>query len=179
MAKKSICTPGGADAMLVALDKMTGKTIWKSKVPGGGSSGSGGSQGRARGAEAPAAAAVLAAAAVRGGRGRGMGGGGGGAAYASAIAVDFEGQREYVQFTAKGVVGVAAADGKFLWRDDRPANRMAINCSTPIYHDGQVFAASAYDSGRRAGKAEQGDGGRRQGRRGLFHQQTCKTTMAA
>src|SRR6185369_5792263 len=29
---KVICTPGGQDAMLVALDKVTGKTIWKSAV---------------------------------------------------------------------------------------------------------------------------------------------------
>lgn len=28
-----VCTPGGDDAMLVALDKKTGKEIWKSKVP--------------------------------------------------------------------------------------------------------------------------------------------------
>ena len=52
-----------------------------------------------------------------------------------------------MQFTAKALVGVAASDGKFLWRYDRPANRMGINCSTPIYHDGLVFAASAYDAG--------------------------------
>src|SRR5205823_4059061 len=31
---KLICTPGGPDATLVALDKLTGKTIWKSPVPG-------------------------------------------------------------------------------------------------------------------------------------------------
>ena len=30
---KVICTPGAQDAMLVALDKLTGKTIWKSEVP--------------------------------------------------------------------------------------------------------------------------------------------------
>src|ERR1019366_9802061 len=30
---KLICTPGGDDAMLVALDKLTGNTIWKSQVP--------------------------------------------------------------------------------------------------------------------------------------------------
>ena len=52
-----------------------------------------------------------------------------------------------MQFTAKALVGVAASDGKFLWQYDRPANRMGINCSTPIYHDGLVFAASAYDAG--------------------------------
>ena len=103
---KVICTPGGEDATLVALDKLTGRTIWKSKVPG-----------------SPKAA------------------------YASAIAIDFEGQRQYVQFTQKALVGVAASDGKFLWRYDRVANSHGINCSTPIYHDGQVFAASAYGAG--------------------------------
>lgn len=103
---KVICTPGGKDATLVALDKLTGKTIWKSQVPG-----------------SP------------------------GAAYASAIAIDFDGQREYVQLTARALVGVAAGDGKFLWRYDRPAARTGINCSTPVYHDGLVFAAAAYGTG--------------------------------
>ncbi len=70
-----------------------------------------------------------------------------GAAYSSAIAIDFGGQRQYVQFLAKTVAGVAAGDGKLLWRYDRPANGMRINISTPIYHDGQVFAASAYGAG--------------------------------
>jgi len=103
---KVICTPGGQDATLVALDKLTGKTIWKSQVP-----------------DSPKAA------------------------YASVIAVDFDGQRQYVQLTAKALVGVAASDGKFLWRYDQAANRMGINCSTPLYHDGLVFAASAYGAG--------------------------------
>lgn len=104
--EKVICTPGGADATLVALDKLTGNTIWKSQVPGGPK-----------------------------------------AAYSSAIAIDFEGQRQYVQFTQKSLIGVAASDGKFLWRYDRAANSHGINCSTPIYQDGQVFAASAYGAG--------------------------------
>ncbi len=103
---KVICTPGGPDATLVALDKLTGKTIWKSQVP-----------------DNP------------------------GAAYASVIAIDFDGQRQYVQLTAKTLVGVAASDGKFLWRYDRPACRTGINCSTPLFHDGMVFAASAYGAG--------------------------------
>jgi len=103
---KVISTPGGEDATLVACDKLTGKTIWKSAVPGNPK-----------------------------------------AAYASAITIDFEGQREYVQLTQKALVGIAASDGKFLWRYDRPANGQGINCSTPIYHDGLVFAASAYGAG--------------------------------
>jgi hypothetical protein len=83
-----------------------------------------------------------------GGFGGGRGGlGGAGAAYSSAIAIDFDGQRQYVQMTAKALIGVAASDGKFLWRYDKPANGMGLNCSTPIYHDGTVFAASAYGAG--------------------------------
>jgi outer membrane protein assembly factor BamB len=104
--EKVICTPGGDDATLAALDKLTGKTIWKSQVPG-----------------SPKAA------------------------YASVIAIDFDGQREYVQLTQKALVGVAASDGKFLWRYDRAANSHGINCSTPIYQEGLVFAASAYGAG--------------------------------
>jgi outer membrane protein assembly factor BamB len=103
---KVICTPGGEDATLLALDKLTGKTIWKSQVPG---------------SPKPA--------------------------YASAIAIEFDGQREYVQVTQKALVGIAATDGKFLWRYDRCANAHGINCSTPIYQDGKVFAASAYGAG--------------------------------
>ena len=87
----------------------------------------------------------------RGGGGR-FGGGRGGsrgatAAYASPIAIDFEGQRQYVQLISNALVGFAASDGKFLWRYDKPANRMGINCSTAIYHEGHVFAASAYGAG--------------------------------
>ena len=126
---KVICTPGAQDAMLVALDKLTGNTIWKTAVPASPASPAGETGGPG------------------GGRGRFGRGGGSGAAYASVIAIDFEGQRQYIQLTAKGLIGVAASDGKFLWRYDRPANGMGINCSTPLYHDGRVFAASAYNAG--------------------------------
>src|SRR2546429_1891131 len=70
-----------------------------------------------------------------------------GAAYSSAIAIDFGCQRQYGQLLAITVAGVSAADGKLLWRYDKPANSMRINISTPIYHDGQVFATSAYGAG--------------------------------
>ena len=115
---KVICTPGGEDTTVVALDKLTGKTVWKSQVPG-----------------SPKAA------------------------YASPIAINFNGQRQYVQVTQKALVGIAAADGKFLWRYDRCANSHGINCSTPIYQDGLVFAASAYGAGGglvKLGKEESG-----------------------
>lgn len=115
---KLICTPGGEDATLAALDKLTGKTLWKSQVPG-----------------SPKAS------------------------YASVIAIDFEGQRQYLQLTQKALVGVAAADGKFLWRYDRAANSHGINCSTPIYQDGKVFAASAYGAGGALVKLSKDDNG--------------------
>lgn len=82
-----------------------------------------------------------------GGRG-GFGGiGRSGAAYSSAIAIDFEGQQQYVQLTSTALIGVAASDGKFLWRYNRAANGMGINCSTPIFQDGLIFASSAYGNG--------------------------------
>jgi hypothetical protein len=48
---KVIGTPGAQDAMLVALDKLTGKTIWKSAVPAstGGETASPGGPGGGRG----------------------------------------------------------------------------------------------------------------------------------
>jgi outer membrane protein assembly factor BamB len=70
-----------------------------------------------------------------------------GAAYSSPLAIDFGGQRQYVQLLAMTVAGISATDGKLLWRYDKPANGMRINISTPIYQDGQVFAASAYGAG--------------------------------
>lgn len=135
---KVICTPGGAEATMAALDKLTGETIWKAKVP----------DSPAGDSEAPGDSSG-----GRGGRRGGFGGrrggfgGGSGAAYSSAITIDFDGQRQYVQLTGKALIGVAASDGKFLWRYDKPANRMGIICSTPIYHDGMVFASSAYGAG--------------------------------
>jgi outer membrane protein assembly factor BamB len=72
---------------------------------------------------------------------------GNGVGYSSCIAADVAGQRQVIQFLAGGVVGVSATDGKPLWRFDSPANSKGINCSTPIYKDGYVFAASAYQHG--------------------------------
>ena len=47
--------------------------------------------------------------------------GGDQAAYASAIVVEVGGVQQYVQFLQKGVVGVDAKTGKFLWRYDKTA----------------------------------------------------------
>ncbi len=85
--------------------------------------------------------------------------GGGRVAYASAIAADVDGQRQIIQFLAGGVVGLEAKSGKLLWRYDAPANRQGINCSTPIYRDKYVFAASAYQHGGGLAKLTAGAGG--------------------
>jgi outer membrane protein assembly factor BamB len=71
---------------------------------------------------------------------------GDGAAYSSAIKAKLDGQNQYVQFLGKGVVGLSAAEGNFLWRWNHPANFTA-NCSTPIAQDDCVFAASGYGTG--------------------------------
>jgi outer membrane protein assembly factor BamB len=121
--EKLICMPGAPNAALVALNKMTGKVIWRSEVPArlAPSSNPGGRRGGpSRGADSEAS-------------------------YASAIIVDFEGQRQYVQFTAKTLAGFDAATGKLLWQYDPVAAR--ITCSTPIYQDGLVFGSSAYEGG--------------------------------
>lgn len=65
--------------------------------------------------------------------------------YASMIAADVYGQREYIQFLHGGLAGLDA-DGHLLWRYAKPANNTA-NASSPIYHDGAVFAASDYGVG--------------------------------
>jgi len=69
------------------------------------------------------------------------------ASYSSAILADVTGSRQIIQFLAGSVVGVDAASGKFLWNYDAPACRQGINCSAPLYKDGFVFAASAYQNG--------------------------------
>jgi outer membrane protein assembly factor BamB len=64
------------------------------------------------------------------------------AGYASAIAVDVGGSRQYVQFLAKGVVGVDAKTGKFLWRYDETKDP-AANIPTPVFHDDSVFTSTS------------------------------------
>ena len=102
---------------------------------------------------------VVGAPRTRGRRPFGRGGGGSGAGYSSAIAIDCQGERQYVQLTATTLAGFAATDGRLVWRYDRPANRNRINCSTPIYQDGLVFAASAYGNGGGAARLTKGANG--------------------
>jgi outer membrane protein assembly factor BamB len=68
--------------------------------------------------------------------------GGDAAAYASAIVTEAAGRKQYVQFLDKGVVGVDAKTGEFLWRYEKTSTGPA-NIPTPVAHDGYVYSANA------------------------------------
>jgi outer membrane protein assembly factor BamB len=68
------------------------------------------------------------------------------AAYASPITFEAGGKKQYVQFLSKGVVGVDAESGQFLWRYSKSANGTA-NCSTPVAIGDRIFSASGYGTG--------------------------------
>jgi outer membrane protein assembly factor BamB len=101
-----VCTPGGKNATLAALNKKTGETIWKSAVPEGDEAG-----------------------------------------YASAIAVEAGGVKQYVQLLQKGLVGVDAKSGKFLWRFDKMVGGSPANIPTPVAHDGYIYSSTGFGGG--------------------------------
>lgn len=105
-----ICTPGGEDAMLVALNKMTGEEIWRSAVPKIGERG------------------------------------GDGAGYGSIVISEGAGVKQYVQMIGRGVIGVRASDGKFLWGYNDVANGTA-NIPTPVITGDYVFCSTGYGTG--------------------------------
>lgn len=101
-----VCTPGGSEATLVALNKNTGEVIWKCVTPEGDK-----------------------------------------AAFASAIIVEAGGIKQYVQLLQKGLVGVDAKTGKFLWRYAKPVSRFDANIPTPLASDGYIYVGSAGTGG--------------------------------
>jgi len=70
----------------------------------------------------------------------------GGAGYASIVVSEGAGIRQYVTVMGRGAVGVAAADGKFLWSYPRIANGTA-NIPTPVAQGDFVFVSTAYNTG--------------------------------
>ena len=106
-----ICTPGANDAIIAALDKKTGKTIWKATQP-----------------------------ADIGDRG------GNGAAYSSVVVSKGGGVKQYVQLTGRGIISVAAKDGRTLWSYNKIANGTA-NIPTPIVKGDYIFCSSGYSQG--------------------------------
>jgi outer membrane protein assembly factor BamB len=65
--------------------------------------------------------------------------------YSSLILAQIGGVRQYIQLTADSVAGIAAADGKLLWRAPRKGKTAVI--PTPICSDGCVYVTSAYGIG--------------------------------
>jgi outer membrane protein assembly factor BamB len=68
--------------------------------------------------------------------------GGDAAAYASAIVVEAAGRKQYVQFLDKGVVGVDARTGHFLWRYEKTSTGPA-NIPTPVAKANYVYSSNA------------------------------------
>ena len=68
-----------------------------------------------------------------------------GAQYSSPIAVNHEGQRQYIQLVMKNLVGIDSHDGSLLWKSSWPGKVAVI--PTPIYSDGHAYITSGYGVG--------------------------------
>lgn len=75
--------------------------------------------------------------------------------YGSPILVTVEGTKQIVTPTEKGVVGLAAADGKLLWELPFAPVKMAYNAATPIV-DGQTIYYAGKGRGTKAIRIEKG-----------------------
>jgi len=108
--KRLVCTPGGKEAAIVALDKLTGETIWTCALPEMGKAGKDG------------------------------------AGYASMVVAEIHGVRQYIQVLGRGVVGVEAESGRYLWGYNRVANNIA-NIPSAVVRGNYVFATTGYNTG--------------------------------
>jgi outer membrane protein assembly factor BamB len=98
-----VCTPGGKNGAMAALDKMTGVVRWRSKDWTDK------------------------------------------AAYSSVVASEAAHVRQYVQMTGESVAGIAADDGRLLWRCDRNSSTAPV--PTPIVDGDRVYVTSGYTAG--------------------------------
>jgi outer membrane protein assembly factor BamB len=69
-----------------------------------------------------------------------------GAGYASIVISRAAGVKQYVTLVGRGVIGVAAENGRPLWQYSRIANDTA-NIPTPAVRDDYVFCSSGYGEG--------------------------------
>lgn len=67
------------------------------------------------------------------------------AQYSSLVPVDHGGVKQYVQLTSESVAGVAAEDGRLLWRVSRKGKTAVI--PTPVLDNGYVYVTSGYGVG--------------------------------
>src|SRR4051812_14983219 len=96
-----VCTPGGAEATVVALDKKTGNVIWKSRIPGGDAAG-----------------------------------------YSSIMITETGGTKQYIAYTAAGLIGLDAKSGKPLWNYEKTKGPMGMSILTPVIHDQLIYTGS-------------------------------------
>ena len=109
-----VCIPGGKQGSVVALNKETGATIWKSEALQGG------------------------------------------AEYTSLMPTEIGGVKQYLVVTKGTCAGIAAKDGKVLWKGSHPGGTAVI--ATPVYADGIVFMTVAYGVGCKAFKVAESGG---------------------
>jgi outer membrane protein assembly factor BamB len=76
--------------------------------------------------------------------------------YSTPVFADIGGVRQYIQLTGQSVAGIAAADGKLLWRAARRGNIAII--PSPVCRDGLVYVTSGYGSGCNLFKITAADG---------------------
>ncbi|MEM9290995.1 MAG: PQQ-binding-like beta-propeller repeat protein [Acidobacteriota bacterium] len=69
-----------------------------------------------------------------------------GAGYSSVVISNAVGTKQYVQLLGRGVIGVDAASGKFLWAYNKVANDIA-NIATPLVDGDYIFASTGYNTG--------------------------------
>jgi len=81
-----------------------------------------------------------------------------GAGYSSAVVSEAGGIRHYVQLLGRGLVGIEAETGRFLWGYNRIANDVA-NIPTPIAVGDHVFASTGYGTGSVLLRLASNDGG--------------------
>lgn len=109
--KHVVVTPGASDAAMVALNKQTGETVWKTSLPD--SVGDLGADG---------------------------------AGYCSIVAAEIKGKRQLIQLYGRGVMGVDAETGEYLWGYNRVANKIA-NVSSAAVMGNHVFVSTGYQTG--------------------------------
>ncbi len=68
-----------------------------------------------------------------------------GAQYSSLVIATIGGVRQYVQLTGQSIAGVAAEDGRLLWRYER--NHPVAAVPTPVVHEDYVYGTSGYGAG--------------------------------
>jgi outer membrane protein assembly factor BamB len=147
----------GSDGDLVCLETQTGKERWRKSLRGD----FGGIPGTWAYAESPlldgdvlvcvpgGKEATIVALNKRNGEAiwRSAVPGGDVAGYASTIITKVGDVKQYVAYTANGLVGVDAKNGKFLWRYEKVKGAAGMSIQTPVAHDNYIYVGGTRASG--------------------------------